>query len=170
MGKQYTSLDLRTVDRRRLFVVDRQAHHYSGFNMGAGENAIFTILIELFSAGEGALLVIDEIELGLHEEAQKAFIEELKKICKERHCQIICSTHSEQYLMHCRRQEESLLKLIPTRPLLQRGYLRHTQLESFLEGNKRNNCFGGRPDGRKYRPRISSVSAKAQSAYCADWV
>lgn len=94
MGKQYTSLDLRTVDRRRLFVVDRQAHHYSGFNMGAGENAIFTILIELFSAGEGALLVIDEIELGLHEEAQKAFIEELKKICKERHCQIICSTHS----------------------------------------------------------------------------
>ena len=37
--------------------------------MGAGENAIFTILIELFSAGEGALLVIDEIELGLHEEA-----------------------------------------------------------------------------------------------------
>lgn len=94
MGKHYTSLDLRTVDRRRLFVVDRQTQHYSGFNMGAGENAIFTILIELFSAGEGALLVIDEIELGLHEEAQRIFVEELKKICRELHCQIICSTHS----------------------------------------------------------------------------
>ena len=98
MGKRYTSLDLRTVDKRRLFVVDRQIHHYSGFNMGAGENAIFTILIELFSAGKGSLLVIDEIELGLHEEAQRALIEELKKICKDLKCQIICSTHSSHIL------------------------------------------------------------------------
>ena len=55
----------------------------------------------------------------------------------------------EQYLMHCRRQEESLLKLIPTRPLLQREYLRHTQLESFSGKGQKNNCFGGRPDGEK---------------------
>lgn len=94
LGKKYSSLDLRTVNKRRLFVVDRQSNRYSGFNMGAGENAIFTVLIELFSATEGALLVIDEIELGLHEEAQRKFINELKTICKELKCQIICSTHS----------------------------------------------------------------------------
>ncbi|WP_373242256.1 ATP-dependent nuclease [Lacrimispora indolis] len=94
LGKKYTTLDLRTVDRRRLFVVDRKEKHYSGFNMGAGENAVFSLLIELFSAGKNTLLVIDEIELGLHESAQKRLIQELKKLCLELHCQIICSTHS----------------------------------------------------------------------------
>jgi len=92
--KDYHLLDLRTVDRRKLFVVDRNKSHYSGFNMGAGENVIFTLLIELFSAGRDTLLVIDEIELGLHEEAQRRLIDELKKISLELHCQIICSTHS----------------------------------------------------------------------------
>lgn len=94
LGKTYTSLDIRTVERRRLFVVDRKNKHYSGFNMGAGENAIFSLLIELFAAGKNALIVVDEIELGLHEEAQKKLILELKKLCMELHCQIICSTHS----------------------------------------------------------------------------
>ena len=89
---------MRTVDKRRLFVVDRKKKQYSGFNMGAGENAIFSLLIELFSAGRNTLLVIDEIELGLHESAQKHLINELKKLCLELHCQVICSTHSSAIL------------------------------------------------------------------------
>lgn len=100
LGKKYTTLDMRTVDKRRLFVVDRKEKHYSGFNMGAGENAIFSLLIELFSAGKNTLLVIDEIELGLHESAQKRLINELKKLCLELHCQVICSTHSSAILDH----------------------------------------------------------------------
>lgn len=94
LGRKYTSLDLRTVNKRKLFVVDRKSKHYSGFNMGAGENAMFSLLIELFSAGKNSLVVVDEIELGLHEEAQKRLIYELKKLCEKLHCQIICSTHS----------------------------------------------------------------------------
>lgn len=98
LGKRYTSLDLRTVNKRRLFVVDRRTKHYSGFNMGAGENAIFSLLIEIFSAGKNSLIVVDEIELGLHEEAQKRLIYELKKICAKLHCQVICSTHSAKII------------------------------------------------------------------------
>lgn len=94
LDKTYTTLDLRTVNKSRLFVVDRKRSHYSGFNMGAGENAVFSLLIEFFSAGRNALLVIDEIELGLHEEAQRRLVDELKKLCLENHSQIICSTHS----------------------------------------------------------------------------
>lgn len=66
--------------------------------MGAGENAIFSLLIEIFSAGKNSLIVVDEIELGLHEEAQKRLIYELKKICAKLHCQIICSTHSAKII------------------------------------------------------------------------
>jgi hypothetical protein len=44
------------------------------------------------------MLVIDEIELGLHEKAQKKLILELKKICKERNVQVVCTTHSPAVL------------------------------------------------------------------------
>ena len=66
--------------------------------MGAGETAVFEILVTLFEAGPGSLLVIDEIELGLHEQAQVRLINELNKLCKEFHCQVICSTHSHMVL------------------------------------------------------------------------
>lgn len=69
---------------------------YSGFNMGAGENALFEIFSTIYSCGEGALIVIDEIELGLHVEAQRKFIDRLKDVCLETHSQIICTTHSKE--------------------------------------------------------------------------
>ena len=82
----------------RLPMVKIGTNIYSGFNMGAGENALFEIFSTIFSCPPGVLLVIDEIELGLHEEAQTRFIEELKKLCKKRKMQIICTTHSYNIL------------------------------------------------------------------------
>lgn len=69
---------------------------YSGFNMGAGENALFEIFATIYSCGPGALLVMDEVELGLHAEAQRRFIERLKDVCLETHTQVICTTHSRE--------------------------------------------------------------------------
>ncbi|MEA2015078.1 MAG: AAA family ATPase, partial [Thermodesulfobacteriota bacterium] len=97
-GKGYDDFDFLEHSKYRLPVVNASGVIYSGFNMGAGENAVFSILLTLFEAGKGALLVIDEIELGLHKKAQKQFIEELKNLCQEFHCQIICSTHSSVIL------------------------------------------------------------------------
>lgn len=94
IGKQYTSFCLHQHSKYRLPVVECGADEYSGFNMGAGECAVFEILTAAFEAGRGALLVVDEIELGLHEKAQRRFIDELKNLCLETHSQTICSTHS----------------------------------------------------------------------------
>lgn len=71
---------------------------YSGFNMGAGENALFEIFSTIYACGAGSLLVLDEIELGLHAEAQRRLIEQLKNVCFETHTQIICTTHSREIL------------------------------------------------------------------------
>lgn len=71
---------------------------YSGFNMGAGENALFDIFSIIYSAGAGALIVIDEIELGLHIEAQRRLIDKLKDVCNDQKIQIICTTHSSEIL------------------------------------------------------------------------
>ena len=54
-----------------------------------GESAVFEILTALFEAGKGSLLIIDELELGLHEQAQIRFVYELKELCKEYRCQVV---------------------------------------------------------------------------------
>lgn len=96
IGKSY--LDFRYLEHSKytLPIVKTKDHIYSGFNMGAGENALFEIFSTIYSAGDGALLVMDEVELGLHADAQKKFIEKLKDICLEMHTQIICTTHSKE--------------------------------------------------------------------------
>ena len=53
--------------------------------MGAGEDALFEVISTLMMCPDGSLILIDEIELGLHEEAQARLIDELKKICSKRH-------------------------------------------------------------------------------------
>jgi len=94
LNRNYDKFWYKKHTKYRLPMVEIGGNVYSGFNMGAGENALFEIFSTIFSCPPGVLLVIDEIELGLHEEAQTRFIEELKKLCKERQMQIICTTHS----------------------------------------------------------------------------
>ncbi len=79
-----------------LPMVQQGSLTYSGFNMGAGENALFEIFSTMYSCGPGALLVVDEIELGLHAEAQRRFIDRLKDVCLELRTQVICTTHSRE--------------------------------------------------------------------------
>ena len=78
----------------KLPMVIADGHTYSGYNMGAAENALINILTTIYSCQQSLLLVIDEIELGLHEEAQIRLVRELNELCFERHLQIICTTHS----------------------------------------------------------------------------
>jgi len=89
----YTSLHH---SKYNLPVVQCNGVVYSGFNMGAGENALFEIFSTIYAAGAGALIVIDEIELGLHAEAQRRFMDKLKKTCLAQKCQVICTTHSTE--------------------------------------------------------------------------
>ncbi|NVK43917.1 MAG: AAA family ATPase [Oceanospirillaceae bacterium] len=94
LGKKYDDFKYVSHSKYRLPIVTVNGNKYSGFNMGAGENALFEVLSVMHAVSEGALIVIDEIELGLHSEAQKKFIQVLKDLCKQRSLQIICTTHS----------------------------------------------------------------------------
>ena len=94
LNKRYKKFWYKKHSKYKLPVVESESCLYSGFNMGAGESALFDIFSSIYSCPEGMLVVIDEIELGLHEKAQKKFIEELKRLCLKRHIQIICTTHS----------------------------------------------------------------------------
>ncbi|MBW8246373.1 ATP-dependent nuclease [Enterobacter mori] len=95
LDKNYDNFTYVTHSRYRLPIVEFKGRKISGFNMGAGENALFEIFSTAHACGEGALIIIDEIELGLHAEAQKRFIGKLKEVCYKRKLQIIFTTHSD---------------------------------------------------------------------------
>jgi predicted ATPase len=120
LGRSYDDFYFKKHYKYRLPLVQSRGQVYSGFNMGTGENALFEIFSTIYACPDSLLLVIDELELGLHEEAQVRLVEELKKICKVRHVQIVCTTHSPRIIsalppearIHLERQGSST-KIIP---------------------------------------------------------
>lgn len=94
LGRKYDKFRYVEHSKYSLPIVRTGGAVYSGFNMGAGENALFEIFSTIYSCGSGSLLVMDEVELGLHAEAQRRFIERLKDVCLDTHTQVICTTHS----------------------------------------------------------------------------
>ncbi|CAK1801869.1 AAA family ATPase [Vibrio crassostreae] len=96
LGKCYDEFKYVSHSKYRLPIVSVAGHRYSGFHMGAGENALFELFATMHAVPKGSLLVVDEIELGLHAEAQYKLIHELKELCKKRKLQIICTTHSRE--------------------------------------------------------------------------
>lgn len=96
LNKTYDEFKIVSHSKYKLPIAKTNNICFSGFNMGAGENALFEIFSTIFSCPPGALFVVDEIELGLHAAAQRQLVEELKKICIERRMQIICTTHSKE--------------------------------------------------------------------------
>ncbi|MBM0743374.1 AAA family ATPase [Phormidium sp. CLA17] len=99
LGTDYISFSYRRHSKYRLPVVAKKDQKiYSGFNMGAGEHSLFELFSIIYECPDGSLILIDEIELGLHEKAQENLIKELKEVCKKRKFQIICTTHSSRIL------------------------------------------------------------------------
>ena len=64
---------------------------YSSLSMGAGEQRVFHIIEALVKAKKGGLILIEEIELLLHEDALSRLLDELQKLAIDKNLQIIFS-------------------------------------------------------------------------------
>lgn len=97
MGKTYSEAETRF---RRGFGLGhcKAGATYTGFDMGSGESAILLLLARLQAAPTGSLVVIEELELGLHAEAQVRLVKVMLEICFLHRLQVICTTHSETVL------------------------------------------------------------------------
>lgn len=98
LGLNYEDLELRGSGSYKLLLVRLKGSLYSGFNMGAGEQALFNLFLAIHSAPRASLFVIDEIELGLHEAAQSQLVHELKSVALSSAHQFIFTTHSPTVL------------------------------------------------------------------------
>lgn len=71
---------------------------YSQFHFGAGEASIITMIIKIESASDNALILIEEVENGLHPIATRKMVEYLIDVAKRKKQQVIFTTHSEASL------------------------------------------------------------------------
>ena len=109
MGRAYKHAETRVIRGLGLAHCTVSAP-YSAFDMGSGENSVLLLLSRLQEAPVGCLVLIEEVELGLHVEAQTRLIEVLLDICLKKRIQVICTTHSEAVLDALPRQARVLLR------------------------------------------------------------
>lgn len=71
---------------------------YSEFHFGAGEASIIRIVSQIEAAPDDCLMLIEEIENGLHPVAVRRLVEYLIEVAKRKSCQVVFTTHSNAAL------------------------------------------------------------------------
>lgn len=81
-----------------LFIGKREGSSYSEFHFGAGESSIARLVYELERLAEFSLVLIEELENGLHPLAVVRLVEYLFDVCLRKKHQVIFTTHSHYAL------------------------------------------------------------------------
>lgn len=71
------------------------AGRYSQFHFGAGEASIIETIDRIEQAPPNALVLIEEVENGLHPVAVRLFVNYLKNVARRKRLQILFTTHSQ---------------------------------------------------------------------------
>lgn len=115
-GKSLTNIEEHSCSIMKNFKLNKissaEGLNYSSFNMGAGEEVAITLISRISNLPSGSLVLIEEIELGLHPKAQQSLIESLMKIVKVKKLQLIFTTHSPYVFDVLPFQAKILLKKI----------------------------------------------------------
>jgi ABC-type multidrug transport system ATPase subunit len=81
------------------FLVGRSAgNQYSEFHFGAGESSIIRMVTKIEQASPNSLILIEEIENGLHPVAARRMVEYLVDVAERKSIQTIFTTHSDYAL------------------------------------------------------------------------
>ncbi|RXT05269.1 ATP-dependent endonuclease [Ammoniphilus sp. CFH 90114] len=98
LGRTYTSAERYGSNDIHSLNVVNAGDVYSGFNMGAGEDVVLTLINMLHEVPDDTLVIIEEIETGLHPKAQKEILKHIIDISFKKHLQVIMTTHSQVVL------------------------------------------------------------------------
>lgn len=99
LGKDVSRFQRANISRKEDFYIGGDGTiSYSEFHFGAGESSIIRMVSEIESAPENALVLVEEIENGLHPVAVRRMVEYLMNVATRRSIQSIFTTHSEDAL------------------------------------------------------------------------
>ncbi len=97
-------------------------NYYTELNFSFGEVVLVNLLYTVKRASNGALILIDELELALHPAAQIRLIQTLKEIAAEKGLTILISTHSasiikaQKYVIFLERGSDNCVEVIYSCP------------------------------------------------------
>lgn len=128
---KYRGLKLLTLKGKDLLFADREGAQapYSEFHMSAGERALLRISKDI-SRMRNALILIDEIEAGLHPYTQQQVMLELQRLALRNDLQIVVTSHSPVVLesvppegrVFLERTTDNVVVQPPYRDIFQRAF------------------------------------------------
>lgn len=101
LGKDASGYERITLNKdtsKSILVGMKDANDYSQFHFGAGEASVIEMVSQIEEAEDNALILIEEIENGLHPLATRKMVEYLLDVAKRKKAQVIFTTHSEYAL------------------------------------------------------------------------
>lgn len=95
---------------------------YSGLSMSSGEQRVFRVLDAVFRAPDYGLILVDEIDLFLHQDALQRLLEKLQEHCEAKHKQLVFTTHFPPVAAMYDKMCIYTLNRVPTKTVIWRGY------------------------------------------------
>lgn len=97
-ASRYQRVTLKSDPSKSILVGVRHENDYSQFHFGAGEASIIEMVSKIEEAEDNSLILIEEIENGLHPLATQKMVEYLFDVAERKKSQIVFTTHSEYAL------------------------------------------------------------------------
>lgn len=98
LNRRYASYHVHKASGKEFIGVQVDGLRYSALSMSAGEQKVFYILEKVFRAKKYSLILIDELDLLLHDQAMKKLIEVILERAMDKNLQVIFTTHRESVL------------------------------------------------------------------------
>lgn len=95
LNKNYTRYNTHKTSSKEFIGVEAEGLKYSALSMSAGEQKVFHILKTVYEAGKYSLILVDELDLLLHDLALKRLIDVIVERAESKNLQVIFTTHRE---------------------------------------------------------------------------
>ncbi len=76
----------------------KSKYEYSSFNSATGEDVLTRIIIDIVEAKKNSLILIDEVEMGLHPKIQRRLMDVIRNVSRNDNKQFIMTSHSPTIL------------------------------------------------------------------------
>ena len=99
LGKSVAKYQITPYGDETFLVGNSGSSEYSEFHFGAGESSIIRMVTKIEAAENNSLVLIEEIENGLHPVATRRMVEYLIDVAQRKSIQAIFTTHSDSALI-----------------------------------------------------------------------
>ncbi|GAB3230427.1 hypothetical protein GCM10027295_23590 [Pseudaeromonas pectinilytica] len=95
LDRKYTAFNQHSAQGKEFIGVGLEGLKYSALSMSAGEQKVFYVLEKIFKAPKYSLILLDELDLLLHEKSLKRLVAVINERAKAKNLQVVFSTHRE---------------------------------------------------------------------------